>query len=1307
MNLLGISWGMGARDVGMKAAVTSAQNNLDKINDGMERQSKIAGKSKVPGFWESVKQFNIGNIARDMHSLTGDTGNLSNTLESMGVANAKAAKPFVASLNLTGKEMRRMTSRISGMAIGMNVGAEAVAEVFKSMEQATGPAKEALDALGYSQKDWVKISETTGIKVAEMTDAFGGMGALWKAAPKDEAIFLNRLVEIGKKAGLGVQPVKNLKQSLEEIGNPFEKLPPEMQRTGAEMMGLVESSARLGGVFREMGSSEEEATTLGVQTAKMFGEQAVAIEQATKYGIGSLDDSPLFKYLTSLGIGMKEAINIVETGSRDSVKGMQMIQETFTKFGVGGAQQQAMLSGLSGALGEGAAGLGYLAQNADTGSKALARMGAMTVTGKDSLKNYADQAFSTGRNLQESLDLMKQSFETRFRSIARKDVVRFVGDLGRAYTEIGDKTQKLASDEMWGPLIKRLSAVNQLGAKGLFMSFGKANKQMATFSAIMDIGGGAASSLATSFGPVVSLLGNAALFLGPLVKMFGGFIGKLGLVGIAIGVVAGGLKLLSGRGIDLSGVFAKVLKTLGGLASKLRDWLANIDWAMVGKKLGGFIWDVLTWIPKTIWNWLTGKESKTELGKAGEGFIQNLGGAIIEAAKGLGKMLWNLGGEIVDSISEWWDSWTWDDVKDGFENMAGNIRTWADEMSKDPEIMQMSLDISTWFRDAGWKIQDWWYDLWDNFDSDTKRIADAMNVEGAGVQAGIDAGHGLVDGIASGIDAATSASEAVRNMTARTAQAAVDEVRNFDARKVDTEWATVAAHWTTRAVDTGKGVANTLSNALGGAIGGSFAEAGRQADGNIISMFGNMKSIVESSIVNVVMSFHKKIMEMAVGFGDLFWQLTHPKEAEQRYQQMMAKEKVARLQDIANRAQDVRDEISKQYKTNDAFMKKWKDRQASALSGAGIGVMGETDSGKMKTKKQVGAETKWKDTTWAKGAQTVADRARKALQAEQALLDMKKKVGVAGSGIGEADVFGAEQAKKQADAALKAARGDVLTKAGKAGIKGSATTGVTSAMDAIVKQEEERVKGEAALAAAQSALSNIQTQAGAAATAAGAKITEAFNQTAVGAEEAGVSVLDDFTLGLGDPNAQTVMTDVAKGTAKIASDMLTVHSPVLAGPLKDVGNMNETDPAYMAGRTLMESLAAGITSGTSMVYDAVTDALNNSVIASFDAYNVEMKKLAEKKSLLNEVAAAMVRDFGGQMSMPDTITADGKTENTKATAKAMLNVPGIAGVTLAIVTIGAKQINLLEKIRIATELSATAVQKQKDGGGKLMVLSSN
>jgi hypothetical protein len=118
----------------------------------------------------------------------------------------------------------------------------------------------------------------------------------------------------------------------------------------------------------------------------------------------------------------------------------------------------------------------------------------------------------------------------------------------------------------------------------------------------------------------------------------------------------------------------------------------------------------------------------------------------------------------------------------------------------------------------------------------------------------------------------------------------------------------------------------------------------------------------------------------------------------------------------------------------------------------------------------------------------------------------------------------------------------------------------------------------------------------------------------------------------------------------------------------------------------MESFAAGIDGGAMIVADAVARVLDESVIATFDTYKAKMEEIAKKKSLLQDVASMMVRDFGG--SLENTITIDDKTEDVKGTMKAMLNVPGLAGVTMAIINESAKQRQILDKIRGFTQVIA-------------------
>ena len=565
MNFLGAAFGFGARDVGLKAATNSATKNLDKINSLLEDQSDIANKSKVSGLMERIKQFNVASIAGNVRQLTGETGNLSNSLESMAVSYAQTAKPIVASMDLTGKEAKKMTGRVVGMAIGLNTSADAVAETFKAIHDAGGPAKSAIDAMGYSEKEWVKITQTTGVTMQDFAGMMGDMVASWGASPKKAALMADNIMAIGKAAKVGTSAIKGAKGQLDALDAIFEQLPPSMARTADEVQSLMESTYKLAGAFKEMGETEEQATALGQDTAKMFAEQAVLVDKL--YAMGgdqALEDSPLFKFLTMLGVGTEEARDIISTGSKDVVAGVTKINEVFQRMGGDSSPQvQHALAGLNQAMGQSAAGLGWLASNTDTGTKALAAMANMTVKGEGALKRYGDQAYSSGRTLQESFDLAKESFQTQFRSIGRADVRGFVGKQMKAYRSMGKQLKELGKDETFGPIIKKLSIMNQMGAKGVFMSFaddlGLSTKKAMEMGVGLELAMDTARQLGDEFAPIMELMGT----LGPL--------GTLGVVG---GVASFFLLDESDRN-EIFGSFAPIINSI---AEKVKGIWDNLPW---------------------------------------------------------------------------------------------------------------------------------------------------------------------------------------------------------------------------------------------------------------------------------------------------------------------------------------------------------------------------------------------------------------------------------------------------------------------------------------------------------------------------------------------------------------------------------------------------------------------------------------------------------------------------------------------------------------------------------------------------------
>jgi hypothetical protein len=583
---------MGAADAGMKKASASAAKNLDKINellddqvdvikdlkkafgdasdemedfgDESEKATKKAGrgfselsggvKKAMKSIQNRVMQFNVANIAQNMKTLTGESGNLTNSLEATMTSMMQTTKPIAAELNLSSNEMKKFAGRAAGMAYGMNTSADAVAHTMASIHVANKGAKDAMDALGMSTKDWVKVVQTTNVPMNYYTAILGDMTTSWGASPKEAAKMLDNLMAIGKVAGTGAGAIKNAKVQLDELGEVFKDLPPSMARSSKEIMSLMESSARMSGVFRQMGDTQEEAISKANTVARMFAEQAVHVEKALAIGDErALADNPLIKFLTQLGIGFDEARDIVLTGSKDTVMGMQRINDLYARFGDNASPQvQRALSGLSGALGEGSAGLSYLAQNTTKGTAALSEMARVSVKGAGALKQFGKDAYSSGLTLQDTYDRATLAFDNTIRSIARTQVKGLVKKQTSGMREAGKELRTLGSDKTWGPWVNMLSQFKQMGMGGLFSSLAQST----------GVGAKGASKFGAKFGLITSTMKQLGDELGPVMQLVGMF-GPLGVLG------AGAVGISSLFAMD-SGDRKKMLSPFSELFGKLK-----------------------------------------------------------------------------------------------------------------------------------------------------------------------------------------------------------------------------------------------------------------------------------------------------------------------------------------------------------------------------------------------------------------------------------------------------------------------------------------------------------------------------------------------------------------------------------------------------------------------------------------------------------------------------------------------------------------------------------------------------------------
>lgn len=581
-----MGFNMAAHDVGLEQSFDQTEKSLKSINGMVEGQNKLAKKTEKEGLWakmkSGVKDFNVASIAKNVRKLTGETGTLTSELEGMAVANAQAVKPIIAQLDLSASAAKKMVSRVSGMAIGMNVGATEVADVFKSIQQAGGPAKSVLDELNLSEKDWVKITTTSGISMAEMTGVMGDLAGEWGVAPKKAAGLLNSLVEIGKKTGTGIHALKTATAVVDEFGQTQFGLAKHLRLSGDEIANATMQAYKLSGAFREMGANEEQAVTLGKDTAKMFMEQSAAYKSARAMG-ESLPEDNLLVQLRAMGVDETRALEIMAVGERDAVAGMQILNEEVLKAAGSTEMHKVMLGRLAKSLGQTGQSLVWLAESSTVGTKALADMSKMALDGKSNLKSFGDQAFSSGRTLQQSFELAQQSFDQQIRNIARGNVVKLVQKQMQGYKRMGKQVRELGSDETWGPLMNAFSTFKQMGVRGLGLAFLDKNASKETVNNAIDMG----IAFETAF-DTLQLVGDE---LAPLNEILGMF-GPLGPLAAMGGVAA----MFMMDEADAKGILGGFYDTFKGIKDMVMKVWDMIPWESMWEKfnkVGSKIWTTI------------------------------------------------------------------------------------------------------------------------------------------------------------------------------------------------------------------------------------------------------------------------------------------------------------------------------------------------------------------------------------------------------------------------------------------------------------------------------------------------------------------------------------------------------------------------------------------------------------------------------------------------------------------------------------------------------------------------------------------
>jgi len=476
------------------------------------------------GMQNRVNSFNLANMSANIRSLTEDSGNLSNSMESIGASYAQQARPALALMGVTGKELQRLTGQASGMAYGLNVSVETVTKTMGTLRTASAGTKSVFDALGMSTADFVKLAEGTGVATEQIGAAAGLMTDQWHMGAQQAKQMLEYSVAMGQKGGVGGLMYSGLSDQVTTINNMLSFQVASHQRSADELDRMLKSSVRLAGAYKQLGFSAEESAKSASETSSKFLEWQIEMERFQAGEAGAALPQ-IITDLSALGMGTDEAMSLLQLGASDSAAAMLKLSQYMQAASKSGKNiDTATLANLQATLGGVNTNIISLAMSGDKSTQVLEAMSNATVKTDGALKQLSKDAYSSGRTLQESLDMAKEAFMTRVRAITRPEVRGYVKEEIQSYKELGKQAKELASDDIWGPMVKAYSIFDQMGAKGVILQIGKQmgmdTKKANKYAIGIDLAIGAIGKMQQTIAPVMETLG-----MGGMTGIVGGIAG--------------------------------------------------------------------------------------------------------------------------------------------------------------------------------------------------------------------------------------------------------------------------------------------------------------------------------------------------------------------------------------------------------------------------------------------------------------------------------------------------------------------------------------------------------------------------------------------------------------------------------------------------------------------------------------------------------------------------------------------------------------------------------------------------------------
>lgn len=656
MSVASFILGFGARDEGMDSAFDRGESGLARVNAALEAGRRLGDRmaASLSSAVGTLTALNVNSLTQAIEGASQSNGGLTNSIEAFGVQADAAMRPVLARAGLLGDEFASARSGISGFAYATNRDAATVAQAFAAVEQAADPVRAVLDDMGLGYRELATLQDVTGISADALTSHIGGLAQSWNLSSSQIETLLDDVTALSHEAGVGSAVWEQYGSILQAVdqGLSLSGLDASAENIAAIQTDLV----RLSGVFRDgVGASPDEALASSLAVFQSMTSESASYRNMVA-GLGS-EFGPLVTRMAEFQ-DLNSSIDMMETNPMEFVESLHLMREALVDqrdafdentdgYRRGALQLQRFDEQVSGVNMD----LLYLTRTGDRATDAINKMKSAAPEAEGAFKEMAKEGYSAGITLEESLDRARLGFETTLRGISRGSVRSFVRDQRRMYRQLGDEVEALGGDDRWGPLVKRLSAMHQLGVVGLFVDLE---------NGVEGTSDGMRRAAAVS-GLLFDSMQSLAPMLLPAVVAFQALGGPRiigGLMGLARGAALFGAGLVSwpiALAAAVAGLFVfrdevgAGLEHLTGFVDRATDWLGSLD----GAELAASVTDWLSGIPDAIASVFSGGIGGVGSALAlGSSLGSSLGQMFVAAGDFVMPFLSTMGGRISAGLAE-------------------------------------------------------------------------------------------------------------------------------------------------------------------------------------------------------------------------------------------------------------------------------------------------------------------------------------------------------------------------------------------------------------------------------------------------------------------------------------------------------------------------------------------------------------------------------------------------------------------------------------------------------------------------------